>query len=155
MKTRILGLSSLVLGSFLAVPSVTVTNPSAPPSAAVSQDETALGKMMEEINRGFRKLRKDLDDAKKNDQSIVLVRELQTIAAKARLEKPARLSEVAEDARKQFVIDYQRTMIEFAHGLLDLEDALLAGENDRAKEVRDNLNKAKSDAHKAFKPEDK
>lgn len=155
MKTRILGLSSLVLGSFLALPTVPVADPSASPSAAVSQDETALGKMMEEINRGFRKLRKDLDDAKKNDESIVLVRELQTIAAKARLEKPARLSEVAEDARKQFVIDYQRTMIEFAHGLLDLEDALLAGENDRAKEVRDNLNKAKSDAHKAFKPEDK
>lgn len=126
----------------------------AAPAIRGPAEDTQLAKYMEDVNRGFRKLRTDLRDPAKNETSIALTREIQLLIGKSRLEKPARLAEIPKDGQAQFLLEFQKSLLEFHHQLLDLEEALLDGDNARAQELRDGANKLKSPAHKQFKPDD-
>lgn len=149
--------SSASVLTLLATPAREVlAQPSSLPAvvSTVEEPATKLEKYMEEINKGFRKLRADLKDKQKNDESLALVRTLQDTAGKCRLEKPAKLADVKKDEQAQFVLEFQKSMIELSHRLLDLEEALLDGDNEKAGQVRDEINQMKSTAHKQFKADD-
>ncbi len=155
----LLALSTATLVALLATPARDLLmSPSAPATAAVAPASAAskLEQYMEEINKGFRRLRNDLKDPKKNVDSLALVRNLGDLAGKSRLETPEITKSIPESDRAQFLVDFQLAMVEFDHKLLELERALIEGDNATAETLRSEANELKSPAHKKFKaPDDK
>lgn len=150
----LLALSSTVLVAMLATPVSEVFARPVPPSVVTDQDETQLAKYMEEVNKGFRRLRSDLKNPQKNEASLALVRRIGELCGKSRLEKPDMLKDIKEADRAQFVVDFQVALLEMHAKLLELERALIEGDNDLAAQLRDEINKSKSDAHKKFKADE-
>ena len=135
MKIRILFLS--LLCAVAAVPS----------TRAADKDETVLGDHMDKMGAAFRKLRKQIDDATKNADSIALVDTMKQEATAAAKEKPAWHP---DDADK-----FAAKMKEFIAKIDDLSAALKAGKNDVAAKLVAELAQAQKEGHKEFKKPEK
>jgi soluble cytochrome b562 len=136
MKIRILFLS--LLCAVAAVPST---------RAADKEDTTVLGDHMDKMGAAFRKLRKQIDDATKNADSIALVDTMKKEATAASKEKPAWHP---DDAAK-----YAAKMKEFIAKIDDLSAALKAGKNDVAAKLVGEIAQAQKEGHKEFKKPEK
>jgi hypothetical protein len=123
-------------------------------SVRVDDDDTKLALYMKDINKGLRGLRSSLREPERNAESITAVRELQIVITKSRSEDPARSAEMPEDARAAYVLDYQKMMLDFGMKVMELEAALLEGDNEAAQAVWKDVNSMKSPAHEKFKVKD-
>jgi hypothetical protein len=125
-----------------------------PAPRAVADDDTQLAQYMDDINKGMRSLRKLLADPESNPQSIEIVRQLQLLGVKAKGEQPALLADIPEADQAAFLTAYAKAMCALVGGFVELEVALLDGDNERAKELRSELNKLKKPGHRDFKKPD-
>ncbi|MCC6782240.1 MAG: hypothetical protein IT457_05320 [Planctomycetes bacterium] len=150
----LLAFSSATLVALLATPAREVQVRVTEPVVSSAAEDTKLAKYMEEINKGFRKLRADLKDPQKNEGSLALVRSLGELCGKSRLEKPEMTKDIKEEERAQFLVDFQVAMLDMHGKLLELERALVEGNNELAVTLRDEINGQKSPAHKKFKSGD-
>jgi isopenicillin N synthase-like dioxygenase len=144
-------LSGALLASALAV-LVAFAPPADRPTR--QDDDTKLAGYMKEINTGLRALRSMLREAERNGESIAAVRALQLTITNARSEKPTRTAELPEDQRAAYALEYQRQMLDFGMKVMELEAALLDGDNEAAQEVWKAVNAMKSPAHEKFKVKD-
>lgn len=126
------------------------------PTVSVPQDgdETQLEQYMEEINRGMRKLRRAVTDPEANAESIQDVRAMELLVIKSRNETPKMAADIAEDDRAEWLLEYQAGMLDFSAKLLELETALVHGDNESAAAAYKVLGELKSPAHKKFKAKD-
>ena len=134
----------------------------APPGPRPAQAESGedheqaspLHEAMEDMDKPFRALRRQLRDASRNEESLEMLQGLQRLAATALREAPRRIEHVDEDDRPRFLLDYKRKMIEFYVAMLEAEEALLAGDNDKARAAYKKMGKLKREGHEAFQEED-
>lgn len=117
-------------------------------------DDTKLALYMKDINKGLRGLRSTLREPERNAESIAAVRELQILITKSRAEDPARTAELPEDQRAAYALEYQKMMLDFGMKVMELESALLEGDNEAAQAVWKDVNGMKSPAHEKFKIKD-
>lgn len=112
------------------------------------KEETELGNQMDKMGGAFRKLKRQLPDATKNEDSLKLVATIKAAAAESLKLTPAWKPEQKEK--------YQAKMKEFNGTVAKLETALKAGKNDEAVKLADELGAAQKEGHKEFKkPDDK
>jgi soluble cytochrome b562 len=146
MKIRLL-LLSLILGLAVA-PALKAQDA---PKPAAKDGDTELGGKMDDMNDAFKKLRRNVPDATKNDDSLKLVAAMQSAAGDALKLTPAKAADLPEADRPKFVADYQAKMKMFIEMLGKLETALKAGDNASAQKIVADLFQTEKDAHTDFR----
>jgi cytochrome c556 len=155
MKIRtLLGLLALVI---TVAPSLSAQDtPAAPKAAPAKEDQTELGGKMEKIGGAFRKLRKQVADATKNDDSLAQVAIIRDNATAALKLKPAKAADLPAADQDKFVADFQAKIQVLLDEVDKLEAALKANDNDTAGKVLASMGMTEREGHKEFrKPESK
>lgn len=142
MKLRILLLS--LICAAVTLPCVRAENK----AKSADKEETELEKQMDKMGGAFRKLKRQVADASKNEDSLKLVATIKAASADSAKLTPAWKPEQKEK--------YQAKMKDFNAMVGKLEAALKAGKNDEAVKIADELGAAQKEGHKEFKkPDDK
>ncbi len=150
MKIRILLLS--LLCAAVTVPGVRAQDGKA---KSADKEETELGDKMDKMGGAFRKLKRQIADASKNEDSLKLVATIKESAAAALKLEPAMKADKPAADQAKFVAAYQAKMKEFNETVAKLEVALKAGKNDEAAKLVDAMGAAQKEGHKEFKRPDK
>jgi len=146
MKIRV-----ILLSLFCAV----ATLPSIRAQDHNKDDETELGNRMDDMSSAVRKLKKQVGDATKNEDSLKLVATIRKNAEAASKEKPAWTADQPADKQAEFVAQYQKGMKDLLALIDKLEAALKAGDNAAAQQVLGDMGKAQKAGHKQFKKPEK
>jgi soluble cytochrome b562 len=152
MKARFtlsIGACALSCLSFFAAPHAPATQDPAPAAKAEkAAQEPSLKDHMKAMKRAFTKVvafAKGEGEAPLHDVAAMIEH-----ATAARLLVPEMAADVAEAERPKFERAFRQSMRATVRTLLDLEDALDAGDTAKAKELIGTLAKAKEDNHKKF-----
>jgi uncharacterized protein YukE len=142
MKIRILLLT--LICAMATVPGVRAADGKA--KGGDKEEETELGNQMDKMGGAFRKLKRQVADASKNEDSLKLVATIKAASAESVKLTPAWKPEQKEK--------YQAKMKEFNGSVAKLEAALKAGKNDEAAKICEELGAAQKEGHKEFKKPD-
>jgi hypothetical protein len=113
----------------------------------VSADDTELGKKMDELNDHYKSIRREDDPAK----GAVSAREAQKLIAASLDMTPAMLTQMKDGPAKQNALAIYRQMMGQSYVLLcQIEQAYLAKDMDKAKELYEQLKSVRSDGHDKF-----
>jgi len=150
-------LRSISLFSF-ALAALFLVLPSAPAGAArqdeATEDDTPLLKDMEVIQDQLKFLRRNLKKPEENPASLAAIQEMQraAVACKA-MDFP--MAEAAEgEAREELLTGYKLEMIGLIESLLQMERALLAGDNDKARELYKTVKAFEDSGHEKYLEEE-
>ena len=159
MKKRLLPLA-LVLTLFPLSAVTTRAEGEAPAhkegdKAVAKEPETELGKVMEDLSRSWRKLRKQAADPANNASSLELVAAIGAATEKAAKLQPDRSKDLPEADRPKYVEAYQTKMKEFSAKLVTLTAAFKANDNTAAQALIKELGQLQREGHKEYKRPDK
>ncbi len=118
-------------------------------------DTTELGGHMQKMNAALRKLRTQLPDATKNDDSLAQVAIIKDNATAALDLKPAKLASVPDADQAKFVADYQAQIKKLIGALDDLTAALKKGDNDGAQKIFAQIGQIEKEGHTEFRAKKK
>lgn len=150
MKFRVAFLASFAVSLFASA--VFAQAPSTPPPAAAAhEDTTELGEKMSAIGKAFKKLRGQISDPAKNQDSLALVATMRENAIAASKLPPAKKADLPAAEQEKFQADYVSGMKSFVTEITKLEALLQAGNNEEAKKQVDALNNLQKDSHKEFR----
>ena len=162
MKYRSLA-SILPLALFLSVAVVHAQDaatpaPAAPADASAAPapkpEKTPLAKDMDKINRAFRALRKQINDATQNDSTLTLLATIHDSATAASKETPAKAADLPDADQAKFNSDFQSKMQEFITAVDKVTADIKGGDNATAATDLKALAALERDDHKQFrKPE--
>ena len=130
-----------------------VAQPPAAPAQAQAghDDDTPLGEKMGAMGKAFKKLRSQISDAAKNEDSLKLVAILRENAEAAMKLEPAKKADLPAADQAKFQADFVAKMKSFLADVAKLEDALKAGNNEDAKKLLEALNTDQKEGHKEFR----
>jgi len=126
----------------------------AEPGKPAKEEVTPLGEQMDKMNGAFRKLRRQAEDATKNESSLEYVATMQAAAEVAVTLTPALAEEIPEAKRAQFIESYRAQIRKLIAGLDELEAAFKAGDNAAAAAVISDLRGIQKDGHHDYKKPD-
>ena len=113
----------------------------------VSADDTELGKKMDELNDHYKSIRREDDPAK----GAVSAREAQKLIAAGLNLTPAMLEKMPDGpAKENALANYRQLMGESYVLLCKIEQAYLAKDMDKAKELYAELKSVRKDGHDKF-----
>lgn len=118
------------------------------------ESETELTGHMEDLNRAYRRLGRQIKDASKNASSLELAAVIRVSAEKSSQLVPAMAEDLPPAERPKFIADYQAAMKVFIEDVGKLETALKASDNAAAAKVMDALKAQQRQGHKAHKRPD-
>ncbi|HRE82458.1 MAG TPA: cytochrome b562 [Opitutaceae bacterium] len=116
--------------------------------------ETQLESSMDKLSSAFRKLRRQITDPSKNENSLELVASIRAAAEESTKLEPAKAADIPADKRAAFVAEYKKQMQEFLVQVDALEAALKAKNNTSADEIVKKLAASQKAGHKEFKREE-
>lgn len=122
--------------------------------AVATGQAPTLAEVMGEMGDFHRSLRRKLKDAESAMEAVPSVRHMQRLAASSMMMSPSKLEDLAEQDRPAFHLAFKRKMLRLISGLLDLEEAMMAGKIEEAKGINKTLGKIKSSGHKRFQREE-
>ncbi len=136
----------------LVLVGLVVASPVTVRSAAAAED-TELAKQMEVMQDAQKELRKSVKSAEGNATSLEALTKYQqaTIAAKALV--PAKAAKMPEGEKAKFVAAYRKEMTALLSHLVQIEVAVLDGDNAKAEELFKGLKKIEDDGHEKFSEE--
>jgi len=143
-STRLFVLSSVVLllaGVWISVPMV------------LAKEESPMLTSMNTMQRGLRQLQRQVRNAEKNAESIELVTGMQIESIRAKAMIPPKAATLEGEARATFLNNYRISMIGMTTTLLQLEQAFVEGQNDKAQELIASLIDQRFKGHQHFKDE--
>lgn len=119
------------------------------------EPDTELGKLMHQVGKNWRSVRKQVENPADNASTLALVTEIHGLLEKALKLEPVRANDVPPADRAKFVEDFRAHLKEFI-GLVDqLQAALKANDNATAADLVKKMGAAQREDHKAFRrPED-
>lgn len=104
------------------------------------------------LKDGMKKLSADLEDPKKMDANLEAILKMQEAVHGAKQQAPQAAAKQEKDAKEGFVKEYRQSMIELEKALLDVENAILAGDAAKAKEALQTAGGLKEPGHQKFNP---
>lgn len=150
MKQRLFLLS--VLLGFAISPILRAEDaPKAPAAAEDKEPDTELGKKMAKMNGAWRKVRRQVTDATKNESTLEQLAIVRANATDSLKDEPERKADVPAAEQAKFVADYQTKMKEFIADLDTLAAALKAGNNEEAGKIIEAIGKTQKADHKEFR----
>ena len=114
-------------------------------------EDTPLQMKMQKMNSAFRKLRTQVTDASKNDDSVAQAEIIKENATDALKLTPMKAEDTPEADRAKFMADYQAEMKQLIAAVDKLEVALKAGNNEEAQKIFAEIGGIQKDGHKEFK----
>ena len=118
------------------------------------EEEGPLHEGMSRMNRAMRTLRKSLRDESRNAESLEVIVEAQRAASLTKTETPALTAKQPEAERAAFLVAYRQEIIRVERALLDLEEAVLAGDNEKAQELLKAAKAMEGPGHERFTEEE-
>ncbi len=149
MKRRSLLLS--ILSIFLLLPYV---NFAGSHEDGEKHEHTALEDEMDAMNKAWRKVRRQVADPSKNEDTVKLVMSMVKHAEASVELTPMRVEEVADADRDKWLKGYQKAMKENVKLLEQLAAALKKDNNEKASALVAKINDARKEGHKKYKPQD-
>jgi hypothetical protein len=121
--------------------------------ATASSGQVSLEREMKSMARDYGTIRKQVADPKQNASTLAAVMDLEqhTVLAKGAA-LPTAATMPTDDAKKAKQADYQGDMVTLLRHELDLEEALLANQNDKAVKIVADLHDLEGEGHKEFRP---
>src|SRR5262245_10601007 len=83
------------------------------------EEESVLHQQMEKIERGLKRLRRDVKDPAKNASSLEIVAGIEAAALECKLQVPPLAAKKPEAERAAFVRDYRKTLAGVVKDMLD------------------------------------
>ena len=117
--------------------------------------ETELEQKMDVIGGAFRKLRRQISDPAKAEDSLKLVMQIKEAAAASVKLTPEKAADVPEAERAKYVADYQAKMKDFLGEVEKLQVAVTSGKLDEATKILGQMNALQKSGHKEFRKPDK
>jgi hypothetical protein len=132
-----------------------------PGGAAVSraQDEakreskagdTELAKHMEVVEEGMKKLRRSLRKPDTNAESLETLGKIQAATVASKSLTPAKAAKIPEAERQKFVTAYRKDMAKMLNAFIDMEVAVLDGDNAKAMEIHKKMKEIEDEGHKKY-----
>lgn len=147
MKLPHLALAAAVLGGLALVPAVAAPQD----TPVVEETGPSLAEGMGKLNRGLRQLRGVLKDDAAMLGKVDAVAEMQALVLEGKSIVPPKVAQMDDgDAKAEEIAAYRKEMNAFLRGLLDVEEAFLAGDGKAAKSHLQSLEKLKRSAHERF-----
>ena len=112
--------------------------------------KSELNNTMEDMDEVFKKLRRSIRKAEQNEASLKLIQELQTKAVSCKDMVPTKAAKVPEADRAKFVVAYRKEMAAVIIDLLQMEQALLDGDNAKAQEIYKAIGEREDKDHDQF-----
>ncbi len=113
--------------------------------------DTPLEKQMQTLARGMKKLSLQVSDPAKQQDMLTLVESLKRAATDAKAFNPKKTASVPPSSQEKFLIDYRAQLDRLADTFSQTEEALQAGQYDKAKSLLDALKSIKKEGHTKFK----
>ena len=123
-------------------------------NASEALEQPSLKANMKALNRAYRKVRKQIVDPAQNTSSVQLLQAIQLEVTRGIAIVPNRVSEIPVNEQGRFVLSYKRKMVEFLTILLDIESALLDGDNSLAQQQFGKLYQMKKEGHREFQKQE-
>src|SRR5207237_5477954 len=113
-------------------------------------DQTELGSHMEKIGGAFRKLRGEVKDPAKNEDSLKQIAIMKEHAEAALKLEPAKKADLPPEKQAKFVEDYRTKLKATIADMSKVEAALKAGNNGEADQLVNTLKQDQKEGHDAF-----
>lgn len=147
-RTALLFLLSGLLVAALTAP---VFSGSLQEPAGQEEEHTVIEDQMNKIKGSMRQLRRGLRDAENLSAALPVILEMQAAAQIAKAEVPKMAASMEDEKeRAAFVVAYRQGMIATQKLMLELEDAVLAGDMDRCAKLYSALGDGKDKGHDKF-----
>ena len=117
---------------------------------AKASTDTELAKQMEIIDEGLKKLRRTLRKPDQNKDSLEIINQIQAAAVACKALPPAKAAKLPEAERQKFVMAYRKDMAAMIVQLLNMEIAVLEGNNDKANEIHKGMKKIEDEGHEKY-----
>lgn len=121
-----------------------------PVLSGAEEEDTPLAKEMSVMNKSYRALKKQIGDVTKKDSSIELVQAMKKSAVAGKDYSPAKAKEVPENDKAKFAEGYKASVDGLIAHFDKIEKALVAGNNEEAKTLFNEINAMKRKGHEEF-----
>jgi hypothetical protein len=128
--------------------------PTTGPASQMRSDQRppSLHRDMEAMGRLFKRLKSQVNDPAKNQDSLTLIVQMQQLTLGTKNLAPAMVTKMPTTQQAQETTNYRYMMIDLFRHELDLEEQLLQGENKKAAEIVAKMDELQDDGHKEFRP---
>lgn len=117
----------------------------------VQEELPELAEQMALFGRSFRRLRRQVSNPEKRDQSLELTLKMQDVCQSAKLLAPSNAEGMGAEAKAKFVLGYRKEMIELMEALLELEVALLEENFEGAGKAFERVHEIEEEGHAEFR----
>jgi soluble cytochrome b562 len=122
---------------------------------APDEKQTELGRHMDTLNKAYRKLRRQIADPTKYEDSLKLVAVMRENAEASVTLVPEKAEDVPAADRAKFIEDYQKSAKRFVEQIVKVEAALKLNDNEAAQKTLAGFSDIQKESHKEFrKPDD-
>ena len=118
------------------------------------ENEDPLHDAMEDMGDAYRELRRTVGDADRNVDSFKQLLIMQKAVLIALPQVPHKTEILPKEERSRFVLDYKKNLVGLLTAILDIEDALLASDNEKAKQIHRKMATRRREAHAKFQEEE-
>jgi soluble cytochrome b562 len=118
------------------------------------KQKTELHRKMESIDEGMKKLSRSLRKADQNEASLKVIDTIIGLARECKEMTPSHAAKLKDAERAKFIEDYRKSMTQLIDGMEQMKKAVVAGDNDKAKEIRKSLKDMEEDGHDKFMESD-
>ena len=122
-------------------------------TAEAVADDTELATQMEEMQAQLKKLRKTVKDPAQNKESLEILAKFQQATLASKSQTPAKAKNVPEAERAKFLAGYRKEMAMLLQHLLQIEVAIVDGDNAKAEELFKGLKQIEDDGHEKYSEE--
>jgi len=116
-----------------------------------AEADSALENQMKILARGNRQLSQQLADPAQQQSTITLIETMKKAALDSKALEPRKTSEIPDAKRAQFLADYRTDLDELNDSFSQIEEAVKAGQYDKAKSLLATVNSIKKEGHGKFK----
>jgi hypothetical protein len=121
------------------------------PTFLPAQEDSPLEGQMKILARGMRQLTQQVGDPAKQQENIVLLEALKKAATDSKTLDPRKTASIPADKRETFLSDYRHELDELSDAFDRIEEAVKAGQYDKAKSLLATVNSIKREGHGKFK----
>jgi soluble cytochrome b562 len=121
------------------------------PTFLQAQADSPLEGQMKILARGMRQLTQQVADPAKQQENIILLETLKKAVTDSKTLEPRKTASIPADKRDNFLSDYRQELDELSGAFDQVEEAVKAGQYDKAKSLLATVNSIKKEGHGKFK----
>lgn len=121
------------------------------PTFLQAQADSPLEGQMKILARGMRQLTQQVADPAKQQENIILLETLKKAVTDSKTLDPRKTASIPADKRENFLSDYRHELDELSGAFDQVEEAVKAGQYDKAKSLLATVNSIKKEGHGKFK----